>query len=144
MKAQPSTSWIQSPRRQQTSVTDEHDPAFLGDGQAVCIFSKLTDVFDKSNSEGLIMFLVFDKYKIKSVKSVSRNKKLFRQSIKRSKVGAVPGGNKLFLPPAYYSAQKKLLLTELCVEFHVKFSIIYLTKFASCSQHHLTEGNCNS
>lgn len=77
-------------RRGQTSVTDEHDPAFLRDNQAVYIFSTLADASDKSNSEGLIMFLVFDKHKIKSVKSVSRNKKLCRQSIKWPKAGAVP------------------------------------------------------
>ena len=40
-------------RREQTSVTEEHHPAFLGDNQAVCIFSKLTDVSDTANSEGL-------------------------------------------------------------------------------------------
>lgn len=76
---------MQFPRREQTSVTDEQDLTFLGDNQAVCLFSKLTDVSDKSIS-GLIMLLVLDKYKIKSVKSVSRNKKLCRQSIKWPKV----------------------------------------------------------
>ena len=76
-------------RREQTSVTEEHSPAFLGDNQAVCIVSKLTDVSDTSNSEGLVMLLVFDKYKIKPVKSVSRNKSLCRQSIKWPKARLV-------------------------------------------------------
>jgi hypothetical protein len=76
-------------RREQTSVTEEHHPAFLGDNQAVCIFSKLTDVSDTANSEGLIMFLVFDEYKIKPVKSVSRSKRLRRQSFKWPKAEVV-------------------------------------------------------
>lgn len=114
------TSWMESSRRGQTSVTDEHDPAFLGDNQAVYIFSTLTDVSDKSNSEGPIMFLVFDKHKIKSVKSVSRNKTsvsrnktLCRQSIKWPKAGAVPTRDELFVPSTYHSAQTMLPLTEL-------------------------------
>lgn len=89
MKPNKVSALTQMLRHEQTSVTEEHRPVFLGDNQAVCIFSKLTDVSNTSNSEGLVMLLAFDKYKTKPVKSVSRSERRCRQCIKWPKARAV-------------------------------------------------------